>query len=250
MSVTLTGKRALVTGGAQGLGRAIAERLIELGARVVIADLNRADTTATEISAHAAQCDVSNEGDVAAAVAYTIAELGGLDILVNNAGIEYVAPLAAMAKVDFDRAMSVNVGGVFLCSKHAIPALADGGGVIINISSTIGLKGCPLLGAYSASKSAVLRLTETLAIELRDEGIRVNAVCPGSAATTMMTRIGDEFERTIGLSLRTHIDRTQGGHLIEPSEVADLVAFLVSDQAAAITGSTNVVDRGASASSV
>jgi NAD(P)-dependent dehydrogenase (short-subunit alcohol dehydrogenase family) len=122
--------------------------------------------------------------------------------------------------------------------------------VIINLSSTIGLKSTPLLGAYSASKSAVLRLTETLAIELRDAGIRVNAVCPGSAATTMMTRIGEEFERTVGLTLRGHIDRTQGGRLVAPSEVAHLVAFLVSDNAAAITGSTNVIDRGATASSL
>lgn len=250
MSTALNGKRALVTGAAQGLGRAIAERLVDLGAEVVIADLDGAQVTGEEIGARAVRCDVSSEADVAAALAYTTAELGGLDILVNNAGIEYVAPLASMAKADFDRMLSVNVGGVLLCSQHAIPALADGGGVIINVSSTIGLKGCPLLGAYSASKSAVLRLSETLAVELRDQGIRVNAICPGSAATTMMTRIGDEFERTIGLSLRTHIDRTQGGRLVEPSEVADLAAFLVSDQAAAITGSTNVIDLGASASSV
>ncbi|MGW5520463.1 SDR family NAD(P)-dependent oxidoreductase [Nocardia africana] len=250
MNAELTGKRALVTGAAQGLGRAVAKRLVDLGAEVVIADVSGADPTAEELGCRGVQCDVSDESDVAAAIAYAAGELGGLDILVNNAGIERVAPLAAMTKADFDRTMAVNVGGVFLCSKHAIPALADGGGVIVNLSSTIGLKGSPLLGAYSASKSAVLRLTETLAIELRDAGIRVNAICPGSAATTMMTRIGDEFERTVGLSLQTHIDRTQGGRLVEPSEVADLVAFLVSDRATAITGSTNVVDLGASASSV
>ena len=250
MSASLAGKRALVTGAAQGLGRAIAENLIRCGAQVVLADLEGQERTAQEIGALSIRCDVGIESDCAAAVEFTCTELGGLDILVNNAGVDYVSALATMDKVDFDHTLAVNVGGVFGCAKHAIPALAQTRGSIINVSSTMGLKGCPMLGAYSASKSAVLRLTETLAIELRDAGIRVNAICPGSAATTMMTRIGAEFERTVGLSLQAHLDHTQGGRLVDPAEVAELVAFLASDSASAITGSTNVIDLGASASAV
>lgn len=252
MPVDLTGKRALVTGAAQGLGRAIAVELLACGAAVMVADINenQARETAAAIGAEAVRCDVSLAGDCAAAVEAVISHFGGLDILVNNAGVECVGPLATLEEQDFERIFAVNVRGGFLCTQHAIPALTASRGAIVNIASAAGLRGYPLMGAYSASKSAVIRLTETLALELRDAGVRANAICPGSSETAMMTHIAGEYERLVGLTMQPHLDRTQGGRLVKPAEVAKLAAFLASDEASAITGTTNVIDLGASIGSV
>jgi NAD(P)-dependent dehydrogenase (short-subunit alcohol dehydrogenase family) len=143
--------------------------------------------------------------------------------------------------------MAVNVGGVFYGIKYAVPALAQSGGCIINMSSVAGLAGVPLLGAYSASKAAVIRLSQTAAIELRDAGIRVNAVCPSFIQTEMVDRLVQPFEAATGVAFNDLAAMAQG-RLGTPEEVAEMVAFLASDDASFVTGSYYTLDNALSAS--
>jgi NAD(P)-dependent dehydrogenase (short-subunit alcohol dehydrogenase family) len=175
MTKILDGKRALVTGGSRGIGRAIAEAFVSAGARMVIADIEGAAAAAEEIGRGTVgvACDVASSESVAAGIAEAVRALGGLDLLVNNAGVGSLAPLHELTEEEFDRVVAVNLRGTWLVYKHAVPALVDGGGAIINIASVSGLVGFPLLGVYSATKGAVIRMTETMALELRDvPGVR------------------------------------------------------------------------------
>jgi NAD(P)-dependent dehydrogenase (short-subunit alcohol dehydrogenase family) len=244
----LKDKRALVTGAAQGLGRAVAELFVQRGARVVLADIDGEllEKTVADIggAAHAAVCDVTSEAQVAAAVEATIERLGGLDIAVNNAGIEIGKPLVEQTEQEFDRLMAINVKGVFFGIKHEAPAMiAGGGGNIVNMASVAGLGGVPLLSTYCASKAAVLRLTETAAIELRPAGIRVNAVCPSFIRTEMVARLVNPFEGATGTSFDDVVAVKQQ-RLGTPEEVAEMVAFLASDDAKFVTGAHYVLDGG------
>jgi NAD(P)-dependent dehydrogenase (short-subunit alcohol dehydrogenase family) len=244
----LTDKRALVTGAAQGLGRAVAELFLERGARVVLTDIDGdlLEKTVANLgdAAHGVLSDVTKEDQVASAVQAAVDHLGGLDIAVNNAGIEIGKPLVQQTEEEFDRLMSINVKGVFFGIKHETPALAaSGGGNIVNMSSVAGLGGVPLLGSYCASKAAVLRLTETAAVELRDAGIRVNAVCPSFVQTDMVARLVSPFEGATGASFDDVIALKQQ-RLGTPEEVAEMVAFLASDDAKFVTGAHYVLDSG------
>jgi len=244
----LKDKRALVTGAAQGLGRAVAELFVRRGARVVLSDIDgeALEKTVADIggAAHAVVSDVTSESQVAAAVQTTVDHLGGLDIAVNNAGIEIGKPLVEQTEAEFDRLMSINVKGVFFGIKHeALAMIAGGGGNIINMASVAGLGGCPLLSTYCASKAAVLRLTETAAIELRPAGIRVNAVCPSFIRTEMVARLVSPFEGATGASFDDVIAAKQQ-RLGTPEEVAEMVAFLASDDARFVTGAHYVLDGG------
>lgn len=135
------------------------------------------------------RCDVTVPGDMEAAVAAMVRAFGGVDIVVNNAGVENVATLVHLTEDDLDRILAVNVKGVAFGIKYGAPAIiASGGGAIVNMASVMGLGGCPLLGAYCATQAAVVSLTRTAAVELRDSGVRVNAVCPTFAATAMVAR--------------------------------------------------------------
>jgi NAD(P)-dependent dehydrogenase (short-subunit alcohol dehydrogenase family) len=244
----LKDKRALVTGAAQGLGRAVAELFVERGARVVLTDID-GDLLEKAVAdlgdaAHAVVCDVTKEDQVAASVQAAVDVLGGLDIAVNNAGIEIAKPLVEQTEEEFDRLMAINVKGVFFGIKHQTPALvAAGGGVIVNMSSVAGLGGVPLLGSYCASKAAVLRLTETAAIELRAAGIRVTAVCPSFISTQMVDRLVNPFEGATGAKFDDLVAVKQQ-RLGTPEEVAEMVAFLASDDAKFVTGSHYVLDSG------
>jgi NAD(P)-dependent dehydrogenase (short-subunit alcohol dehydrogenase family) len=148
---------------------------------MVIADIEGSVAAAEEIGRGTVgvACDVASSEGVAAGIAEAVRALGGLDLLVNNAGVGSLAPLHELTEEEFDRVVAVNLRGTWLMYKHAVPALVDGGGAIINIASVSGLVGFPLLGVYSATKGAVIRMTETMALELRDHGVRANAMCPG-----------------------------------------------------------------------
>jgi len=248
----LQGKVALVTGGGTGLGRAIALRFAEEGARVVVTDINAetAQKTAQAIGAQGGEClalagDTSAERDVEQAVARTVEKFGALDILVNCAGIETWQPTHETTVEDWDRVMAVNLRGVFLMSKHAVRAMLSQarGGAIVNLSSSAGLVGLPLLGAYTASKHGVVGLTKTMALELRDQGIRVNAICPSFIGTDMVLERSLPLLRERGIPIDAILAEKQG-RLGEPIEVANLALFLASDEASFVNGAALPIDNG------
>jgi NAD(P)-dependent dehydrogenase (short-subunit alcohol dehydrogenase family) len=244
----LNDKRALVTGAAQGLGRTVAELFVRRGAKVMIADIDDAmlAQTANELGdpARTVHCDVTKESDMQAAVAATVDAWGGLDIAVNNAGIEIGKPLVEQDETEFALLMDVNVKGVWLGIKHQAPAMiSGGGGVIVNMSSVAGLGAAPLLGSYCASKAAVLRLSEVAALELRDHGVRVDAVCPSFIDTSMVDRLVGPFEEAIGASFGDLVALKQQ-RLGTAEEVAETVAFLASDDARFVNGTQFTLDGG------
>lgn len=248
----LNDKRALITGAAQGIGRSIAELFVERGARVVLADIDEEKVKQTAADLGAATlpvgCDVTDGEQVASAVAAAVTEWGGLDIAVNNAGIEIAKPLVETPDEEYDALMAINLKGVFLGIKHETPALAaSGGGAIVNMASVAGLGGVPLLGVYGASKGAVIRMSQTAALELRDAGIRVNAVCPSFIDTGMVSRLVDPFETATGANFNDVVALKQQ-RLGTAEEVAEMVAFLASDDAMFITASHYVLDCALSGS--
>ena len=248
MERDLEGRRAHVTGGAQGIGRAIAERLAAGGARVAFSDVNAdgAKAVAAELEGDGhigLACDVRDTAQVRAAMEETIAAFGGLDILVNNAGIEIGAPVTETDEDDFARLLDINVTGVHRCTRAAVGALAESGGNIVNIASVAGLGGAPLLGAYCASKGGVVRYTEVCAIELRQAGVRVNAVCPAFINTDMVKRLAPKVAALVGLDFGDVVEIKQGRYgTLE--EVAEVTAFLASDEASWTTGAHYVLDGG------
>jgi NAD(P)-dependent dehydrogenase (short-subunit alcohol dehydrogenase family) len=247
----LEGKRALITGAARGLGLAIAEKFVERGARVALADLDgpAAESAAAALAGDtiAIAADVTKPADVQRAIATTVEAFGGLDVMVNNAGIEIGKPLPETGDDEFAQLMAINVNGVFYGIKYAIPELAQTGGSILNMSSVAGLDGVPLLGAYCASKAAVIRLTQTASRELRDAGIRVNAICPSFIATEMVERLVEPFEAATGANFVDLTAQAQG-RLGTPEEVAEMAAFLASDAASFINGAYYVLDNALTAS--
>lgn len=252
--LNLNGKTAIVTGGAQGIGAAIAFRLAEAGATVVIADKNadQAESTAREIAgggyhACAFSCDVSIESEVNQLVKNAAETTGGIDILVNNAGIFPSMPLHETTSADFDRVMAVNLRGAFLCCREVSRQMIqqDRGGSIINIASIDAIHPSAAgLIAYDASKSGILGLTRSLALELGKHGIRANAIAPGGIVTEgMKSQIGvlpgQEMKR-----LKQFLTRSALGRLGRPDEIACVALFLASDLASYITGSLFVADGG------
>jgi NAD(P)-dependent dehydrogenase (short-subunit alcohol dehydrogenase family) len=248
----LEGKRVFVTGSGAGIGKAISALFIARGARVVVSDINAesAAKAAEEIgAAGVANCDVTDEDQVDAAVAQAVEILGGLDILVNNAGIEISSPLLQQSTESFDKIYAVNVRGPFLAMKAAIGALVESKGNIVNISSVAGVGGSPLLGSYCATKAALIQLTRVAAVEMRPAGVRVNAVCPGFADTAMVDRLIPDFEAATQVPFRDLVAAKQG-RLGTPEDIAEVAAFLASDRASWITGRHYILDGGLTASLV
>ncbi|MCK9247404.1 MAG: glucose 1-dehydrogenase [Solirubrobacteraceae bacterium] len=251
-ALRLDGRRAIVTGGARGIGLAIGRLLAARGARVMLADVD-ADgcaSAAAELGpdVRSTGADVRSSDDVARLVAATADAFGGVDLLVNNAGVEIAKPFVETEEEELARVLDINVKGVFLATKHAAPAMiATGGGAIVNIASIASLNGAPLLAAYAASKAAVLQLTRVAAIELRGAGIRVNAVCPGLVQTAMYDDLRAPIEGAAGMSLDAVVAAKQG-RPGTPEEIADAVAFLASDAAPFTVGAHYVVDGGLTAS--
>ena len=247
----LNGKRAIVTGGAGGIGRATALAFAAEGAAVAVVDLNQvgAQAVADEITAAGGRAlalgvDVSQEQPVADAVARVVAEFGGLDVVFNNAGIARRTTAVETAVEDWDLSFAVNVRSIFLMCKHAIPHLeAAGGGSIINTGSGWGLKGGGRALPYCASKGAVVNMTRALAIDHGPANIRVNSVNPGDTDTGMLRSEATQIGWTEEAFLADAADRPLR-RMGRPSEIAAAVVFLASDDSSFVTGSALVVDGG------
>jgi NAD(P)-dependent dehydrogenase (short-subunit alcohol dehydrogenase family) len=263
----LNGRVALVTGAARGIGAAAARALAESGAAIYLTDVldDAGESTAATLkkSGHKAiyrRHDVTQEGEWISTVAACERDLGGLDILVNNAGIFWLKPMAMTSIEDFRRMQAVNVEGVFLGMKHAIPAIAKraaqwhGGGAVVNISSVAGLTGAAMAVAYNASKGAVRLMTKGAALECAGAGlkVRVNSVHPGVIETAMGQQVIDEYAAS-GAPGGANAIRDQMvqmhplGRLGEAADIANAIVFLSSDRSAFMTGSEVVVDGGLTA---
>ncbi len=244
---------AMVTGGATGIGFAIACRLARAGHDIVVADIDSAgaERAVAELRGLGRQAAavIGDVGDRAAA--FRMAEaaaraLGDIDLLVNNAGIARLGPLVSFPEADWRELFRVNVDGVFFCSQAVLPRMiARRQGGIVNISSWNGKLGAPNFGAYSATKAAVISLTQAMAREVAPHGIRVNAVCPGVVAGTPMRKEVERQGEAFGLPPSAERAKTIPlGRLARPEDIANMVAFLASDEAAYVTGQAVNVTGG------
>jgi NAD(P)-dependent dehydrogenase (short-subunit alcohol dehydrogenase family) len=252
----LDGARAIVTGAASGIGEATARRFCEEGACVLLADRDRdgVETAAAALrhagfEAHARAADVTDEAAIARVVGEAAALMGGLDVVLANAGVLSVRPLADLSLAEFERTLRVNVLGVFLSFKHAVPHLrAGGGGALLCTASQAGVHGYRDMAAYCASKFAVVGLVESLAQELAGDGIRVCCVAPGITETAMFGELVAERARLWGIAedeARDRIRRTVPfGRAARPEEIADAFVYLASPMAAYVSGIALVVDAG------
>ena len=254
----LDGRIALVTGASRGIGATTARALAAAGAKVIVTDLSEPADIAVEIGGLSRAQDVTCETDWADTMAFIRKEAGGLDILVNNAGLFLMKPLLDISLEDWRKLHAVNVEGVFLGTKAAIPLLAEraskwkGGTAIINLSSVAGLVGAAGASCYNASKGAVRLFTKGVALEVASAGIRVNSVHPGIIETKMGDEVVSGFSALGGMG--ENEARAQAaqihplGHMGQPQNIADAIVFLASDRAAFMTGSELVVDGGLTAS--
>lgn len=250
MAGRLAGWNAIITGGGSGIGLATAWAFGREGARLAILDLDgeRVEAAAgklrgDDIEVLALTVDVADETGVAAAFREIDARFGGsVQVLVNNAGIAEFASLEESSHASFQRIMTVNVTGTFLCSKAALPLLKKSGGSIVNIASIAGIIGIPRMPAYCASKAAVIGLTRQMAVDYAGHGIRVNCVCPGRIAGTELDRwiIEQDSEE----ATRAKLAKYPLGRFGKAEEIAQTVLFLTSAEAAFITGTALTVDGG------
>lgn len=257
--IALTGKVAVITGGGNGIGREIVRTLAALGASVGILDLDgeAGDAAAREarssgVAAHSAKADVALEEDTQRGVEELARQLGPASILVNNAGVFPIGLVRNIRPGDLADAMAVNVGGVLNMARATLPGMVSRqGGRIVNVASWLGTRSRPQFGLYGATKAAVISLTKTMALELADEGITVNAVLPGPVAGTPMTLAAEELARArkmVPASERAGTIPLK--RLATPRDVALVVAFLCSDAAQYVTGDCVRVDGGLSIATV
>jgi len=239
------GKVAIVTGGGQGIGKAIVKRLLEGGLRVVIAEMDEGAGRETLEEYHVLgecvfmQADISDEAAVKAVVRETVASFRRVDALINNAGIFINKPLVKVSLAEWNRVLGINLTGTFLCAKYSAPHLAKTNGSIVNIASTRALMSEPDTEAYSASKGGVAALTHSLALSLGPD-VRVNCISPGWIDVS-----GWKKRRTAAAGL-SEMDHKQhpAGRVGRPEDVASLAAYLISSEAGFITGANFIVDGG------
>ena len=239
--IDLNGRRAIVTGGAQGIGRAVAERFIASGAKVVLwdRDLDLSRATADEIGATAVDVDVTNPQAIDMALATSEAVLGGVDILVNNAGIAGAnATVWEYDPEEWRRIMDINLNGVFYCCRAVAPKLiANGYGRIVNVASIAGKEGNPNASAYSASKAGVIALTKSLGKELANHNISVNCVTPAAARTAIFDQMSEEH-------INYMLSKIPMGRFVETGEIAALIAWLASEDCSFTTGQVIDISGG------
>ena len=239
----LTGKVVVVTGGAQGIGAACAQRFAREGAHVVLADVDdaRGMALAKELKATYVHCDVGDKVDVDAMVQRAVALHGRIDVLVNNAGIFKASAFLDVTEDDFDAVIRVNLKGSFLVAQAvAREMVKTGGGSVVNMSSVNAVMAIPSIASYNMSKGAINQLTRAMALALADQGVRVNAVAPGTIATELAAKAvltSDEAKARI-------LSRTPMRRLGTPDEIADVVAYLASDASSYLTGEIITADGG------
>ena len=254
-AMRLRDKRAIVTGGAAGIGRAICEVFAAEGARVAIADIDAAGGEETRARIRAAggealfvQADVSKESDVERMVKAAADAYGGVDVLVNDAAAFVFGEVQDVSEADWRRVFGVNVIGQAHCVKHALPHLkAAGGGAIVNIASVSGFIAQPAFIPYNASKGAVMQLTRCLAMDLAPHNIRVNCVCPGAVLTAATER----HRRFVGAAREEFLAEAGASNFMkrvaDPREIAYGALFLASDEASFVTGTPLIMDGGLTA---
>jgi len=248
MSKRLEGKIAVITGGGSGIGEAISRRFASEGAQVIILDINdeQAKNVADSINGKCFQCDISDSGSVES-VFKKIADDGPCpDILVNNAGIAHIGNATNTDPDDFDRVMSVNVRGPYLCMRAMIPLMiGNGGGSILNLASVASNLGIPDRFAYSTSKGAVYTMTLSVARDFIEKGIRCNCLCPARVHTPFVDNYLRENYPGKEEEMFTQLEATQPiGRMAKPSEIASLATYICSEEASFVTGSAFDIDGG------
>lgn len=235
------GQIAIVTGGSSGIGRAICERFSEDGAEVVVADVDedRGQAVAADIDGTYRACDVTDYEQVEAVVEDTVERFGRLDVMVNNAGVGSETSLMEMDLEEWRTVLDTDLDGVMHGMKAALPHLQETDGAIINIASIYGLVGGKGAASYSAAKGGVVNLTQQVAIDYADTGVRVNSVCPGFVETPMTEDLLESERFYSFLEANTPMDRPA-----RPEEIAAVVAFVASEEASYMTGANVPVDGG------
>ncbi|MDQ3637367.1 MAG: glucose 1-dehydrogenase [Actinomycetota bacterium] len=244
-------KRVIVTGAGAGIGRAIALRVSEEGARVIASDVDEesAERVAAELEGDSLshRTDVTKAEEVEALVRRALEEWGGLDVMVNNAGVGVAATAPETSEKDYDLVMDVCVRGTLLGMKYAIPAIRDsGGGSIVNMSSIAALVGLNERAVYSAAKGAILAMTRAAAIDHVEEGVRVNCIAPGTVDTPWISRITSGYEDPEEARAQMQA-RQPHGRFVTPEEIAAMAAYLASDEAGSVIGACMIVDGGMTA---
>ena len=257
VSKPLKGQHALITGGSRGIGAAISNALAALGANISL--LARDNKTLKIQSDHlesefgvkvfSASTDITNEKEIESSFKKSVNTNGAIDILINNAGIGKSMPFHKMNLEFWKTTLDLNLTGTFLCTKQVYDTMRERGyGRIINISSTVGLRGYPYIAAYTASKHAVIGLTRTLALEAVKKGITVNAICPGYTETDLVSEAIDSIAKTSGrdkINIKTELENMSPmGRLVTPEEVAESAAWLCLPSSASITGQAIVIAGG------
>jgi NAD(P)-dependent dehydrogenase (short-subunit alcohol dehydrogenase family) len=252
--IDLKDRRYIVTGAAGGIGSAIVATLLEEGASVAMFDLDETRTAEVARSLDpsgartlAVGVDVTDAGSVAAGVDRVVAHFGGLEGLVNNAGSVVLDEAWDAVASDWSRQLEVNVTGSFLCAREVGKHLRGRGGSIVNVASNCGKVGYKNMAAYNAAKAGVISLTRSLSMEWAGDGINVNAVCPGGVDTPMLAGVADWLEPRLGMPAQEILEgmgAAQLGRKIAPTEVARVIAFLLSDDAVIIRGQSINVDGG------
>jgi NAD(P)-dependent dehydrogenase (short-subunit alcohol dehydrogenase family) len=248
ISYGLGGKVCLITGGAQGIGEACVRLFVEDGARVVFVDIHKAKGEALQAQLQQQgndvlfmACDIGSKAEVESLVSQVTERLGQIDVLISNAGIFKAAPFLEVTEADFDEVLRVNLKGAFLIGQAVARVMkTQGGGAIVHMSSVNGVLAIPEIASYNVSKGGLNQLTRAMALALADDGIRVNAVAPGTIATELANKAvltSEEARQKI-------LGRTPMKRLGNPVEVAHVVAFLASDAASYITGEVITVDGG------